>query len=138
MTSQNIRNNNHNVNFSNLISDKQSGFTPRDILMPFEQNDARNVDSDDDDASSNDVLSTTLPSVFLFDSGLDGRAEIANYNKFMDEIFSRFPSNFAKCPNLCVLNTKKMFAKQNRSIDQGVRLRYLTVIYSTKLYGSES
>ena len=37
-----------------------------------------------------DVLQqTTLPSVVLFEPGLDGRVEIANYNKFMDEIFSR-------------------------------------------------
>jgi hypothetical protein len=47
-----------------------------DILKPSVRND--------------EVLQTTLPSVFLFDSGLDGRAEIASYNKFMDEIFSRF------------------------------------------------
>ena len=69
---------------------------PRDILTlsSFSNDVGRSVAADTDA----DVSSTTLASVFLFDSGLDGRAEIDNYNKFMDEIFARFL--FAK-KNIC-------------------------------------
>ena len=61
---------------------------PRDILTlsSFSNDVGRSVAAEADA----DVSSTTLASVFLFDSGLDGRAEIDNYNKFMDEIFARF------------------------------------------------
>ena len=63
---------------------------PRDILTlsSFSNDVGRSVAADAD--ADADVSSTTLASVFLFDSGLDGRAEIDNYNKFMDEIFARF------------------------------------------------
>jgi hypothetical protein len=44
------------------------------------------------DVSTNDVSAddvSALPPVFLFDSGIDGHAEIETYNKFMDAIFAR-------------------------------------------------
>ena len=47
-------------------------------------NDVTNLSRIDDT-----LQQTTLPSVVLFEPGLDGRVEIANYNKFMDEIFNR-------------------------------------------------
>ena len=90
---------------------------PRDILTlsSFSNDVGRSVAADAD--ADADVSSTTLASVFLFDSGLDGRAEIDNYNKFMDEIFARFflqKKNYlflwldASCRNLfcifCVLD----------------------------------
>ena len=49
---------------------------------------------DDDDEEGEEYASETaaspgMTSVTLVDPGLDARAEIANYNKFMDEIFRR-------------------------------------------------
>ena len=51
------------------------------------------MQDDDDDEGEEDVSETAaspgMTSVTLVDPGLDARAEIANYNHFMDEIFRR-------------------------------------------------
>ena len=55
--------------------------------------------------SGNSITSTTPGSVTLFDPMLDGRKEIAKYNKFMDEIYTRMNAAI-KAKNLDPMDLK--------------------------------
>ena len=54
-----------------------------------DESDEDGLSTDVKEYTSETVLSPGMTSVTLVDPGLDARAEIANYNHFMDEIFRR-------------------------------------------------